>query len=76
MGDPDDGVTFWATESPAPFEPYTHTIWRCPECGHEVWLPKTTLGIQADHSNRPFCTCEDQGVRMNRVSGVEGRIRL
>lgn len=55
---------------------YTHRIWRCEGCGHEVWVPKSQLQNQRDHENRLFCRCEEQGVRMKPVTGVHGRVRL
>lgn len=66
----------YATDDPGVFEPYTHRVWRCQECGHEVLVPEGQLESQVDHANRPFCLCESQGVRMVPVPGVEGRVRL
>jgi ribosomal protein S27AE len=54
----------------------THYKWICGECENVVWLPVESLGSQADHDERLFCGCEDNGVRMNRIHGKEGEVCL
>lgn len=54
----------------------THRKWKCSGCGHVIWLPRGTLGSQADHGNRPFCECSSQGERMIRMQGVRELVDL
>lgn len=54
----------------------THYKWQCKECGTIVWLPIDAIGSQIDHTERPFCECNEQGIRMTQVSGPEGNVSL